>query len=361
MRQLVNGGKIMTVVKANAYGHGAVQVARAALRGGASWLGVYTVQEGETLRRHGVQAPILVFGPFQRSEAKVIVQNKLTPTITNVEAGSWLQDSSDGQRMPFHLKVDSGLSRAGVLPCEVADLLEKLSALPALVAEGIYTHFARADELDQSYTQSQLAIFLQLIQCLGDAGRSFEVRHAANSAATLGLPESHLDMVRCGISTYGYFPSSFVPKKVRLQPALSWMSSITRVHSITSGTGVGYGHEFRAERTSTIALVPIGYGDGLSRGLGHGRGSVIVRGAPAPIIGRVSMDQITIDVTDIGGVKSGDAVIIIGANDRAVQSAEDVAAAAGTISYDVLTAILPRVPRLYSELGTLKNLPSCGE
>jgi alanine racemase len=338
----------MAVVKADAYGHGAAAVARAALAHGASWLGVYTVDEGASLRESGIDAPILVFGPFEAAEAAQIVRNRLTPTVYTVEAGRILETSGPATPIPFHLKVDTGLSRSGVDPARSREVLDALAAMPALRPEGIYTHFARSDEPSRPETAQQLGLFLDTVWRLEQAGYTFEIKHAANTGATLWAADSHLDMVRFGIGTYGYAPSTDTQGNVALTPALSLLSSLVRVHTVSAGAGIGYGHEFVSGRKSRLALVPIGYGDGLPRSLGHSAGRVLVRGREAPILGRVSMDQIIIDVTNIPGASVNDDAVLIGRSETMEQDADIFAAQAGTISYDVLTKLLPRVPRLYS-------------
>ncbi len=347
LRRWARARYFMAVVKANGYGHGAVEVARASLAAGADWVGVYTVGEGEELRRRGIDAPILVFGPYSAGEARTLVERRLTPTIVDVQGAELLQQAIGETRLPFHLKVDTGLVRAGVSAEDAIPLMQTLTRFPGLQPEGIYTHFACADEPGDSTTRRQLGCFLDVCRRLEAGGFTFSIRHAANSAATLAHPESHLDMVRCGIATYGYYPSAAVSQTVELHPALSLLSVVTRVRPIPRGTGVGYGHDFRAQRPSLIALVPIGYGDGLPRAAGLGVGRVLVRGKLAPIVGRVSMDQITIDVTDVPGVRPGDEVTIIGDVDGVSQTADDLAAQVGTLSYEILTRIMLRVPRVY--------------
>jgi alanine racemase len=348
--------RMMAVVKGDGYGHGAVMVARTALAHGADCLGVYTVSEGVTLRDAGIASSVVVFGPFTRAEVDAIWDQALTPTVTSVEAADRLMSRAAGRRLPVHIKLDTGLHRSGVAPEEAASLLERLSGVTTLAPEGIYTHFASADEPDKSTTHEQIRLFTHAVATLESQGFRFAVRHASNSAATLDIPGARFDMVRCGIALYGYYPSAAVRRDVELLPALSLVSEVTRVHHIAPGTGVGYGHEFRADRTSTIALVPIGYGDGLPRSLGHGRGRVLIGGEPAPIVGRVSMDQITIDVSDIRDVRVGDAAVLIGAQGATEQSADDLAEQAGTISYDILTGLLPRVPRLYAQGEAIRSV-----
>lgn len=345
---------VMTVVKADAYGHGAVAVGRMALEHGATRLAVYTVEEGVTLRRSGVSAPILVFGPFSRPEAEDIWAYRLTPTLTSLDSAARLQEQSAGRCLKYHLKLDTGLERAGIAPSDAVDFLRALSdSFPALSHEGTYTHFVSADEDDKAMTLRQLDLFRESIARLNRAGFPSEVTHASNSAALLDVPDARFTMVRAGIATYGYYPSDSVTRQVPLLPALQLLSEVARVHTIPAGAGVGYGHQFRATRKTKIALVPIGYGDGLPRSLGHGSGRVIVRSQVVPVIGRVSMDQITIDVTEIETVQPGDAVVLIGAQGRVEQNAEDLAKQAGTISYDILTGLLPRVPRVYVEQGAV--------
>jgi alanine racemase len=353
IRSFARSRELMAVVKADAYGHGAPAIARTALDNGASWLGVYTVDEGTELRRAGVTAPILVFGPFQSLEAGDIVRHRLTPVVGSLQAAVSLQVAAMEEPIPFHFKIDTGLNRSGVNPSEALPLLEAISALPALHPQGIFTHFARSDEPSSSETDRQLRRFLDAVDHLERAGYRFDLRHAANTGATLSAPATHLDLVRCGIGIYGYYPSKEVARGVALTPALSLATSVTRIHILRSGAGVGYAHEFVCPRQTRLALAPIGYGDGLPRTLGLGIGSVIIRGRTAAIVGRVSMDQITIDVTDIPDAEVGDDVILIGVDGDLERSADDVALAAGTISYDVLSGIMPRVPRLYARAGAL--------
>jgi len=344
---LLSGAELMAVVKGNAYGHGAVAVARIALEHGATRLGVYTMAEGVELRRAGIPCPVLVFGPFQRDEARDACLYDLSPTIGSIAAGEMLQRQATGRPIRFHLKIDTGLHRSGVSAVEATDLLHGLQQFPALQREGLYTHFACADEPERDCTSAQLSLFLRTARELEAAGFAFPLKHAANSAATLSRADTHLDLVRAGISLYGYYPSSEIAPVVPLQPALSLRSRIARAHTIPAGAGVGYGYAFGAQRRTRIALAPVGYGDGLPRSLGNGRGRVLVHGTAAPIVGRVSMDQITVDVTDIGDVMAGDEIVLIGAQGASRQDAAQLAARADTISYDILTGLLPRVPRRY--------------
>jgi alanine racemase len=255
--------------------------------------------------------------------------------------------------VPYHVKIDTGLTRSGCRPEQATELLDGLAALPDLVPEGILTHFAASDEQDSTSVKTQLDRLLETVNILKQAGHSFALVHSANSGALLGHPETHLSLVRAGIALYGYEPSPYVQSKVSLVPALSLVSKVVRVTSVPAGTGVGYGFEHRCAAQSTIALVPIGYGDGLPRSLGNGHGRALIRGELCPIVGRVSMDQITIDVTDVSGVDVGDEAVLIGAQGAGQLDADQVGTAAGTISYDVLTGLMPRVPRVYVQDGAL--------
>jgi alanine racemase len=337
---------LQTVVKADAYGHGAIPIARAAVSAGADWLGVYGPAEAEALRAGRITAPILVFGPFTAAQAERMVALDVTPTVTSVEVAAMLQQAAAGKSVAVHVKLDTGLNRSGVPAEDAAAFARALEAYASLRVDGLYTHFASADERDKRLTRQQLAELLSADAALRAAGVRVRLRHAANSAATLDLRETHLDMVRCGIATYGYYPSDEVRRVVPLRPALTLISTLTRVHPVPAGGGVGYGHEHRCRADSVIGLAPIGYGDGLLRSLGNSRGRVLVRGQRAAIVGRISMDQITIDLTGVEGARPGDRVTLIGHDGNASQTADDLAEQSGTISYDVVTKLLPRVPRI---------------
>lgn len=344
---------LMTVVKGNAYGHGALMVARTALQNGAQWLGVFTAEEGVQLRRGGVTAPILVLGPFSPFEARAMVLMNLTPTVSTAQAGDVLQNAAEGRRIVYHVELDTGMTRGGVLPDQAVSLIRQLQRLSSLKFGGLYTHFAGADMADEPSAVEQLARFHGTAQELEGEGIRVPMRHAANSAATFHFPSAYFDMIRVGISTYGYYPFASASSLPPLRPALRLLSSVSRVTRVPAGTGVGYGHDFRCIRPSIIALVPIGYADGLHRSLGNGRGTALIRGHAVSIVGRVSMDQITVDVTEVPDVRIGDEVVLIGRQGNVRQTAETLAAQADTISYEVLASLLPRVPRLYIRGGTL--------
>lgn len=351
LRGQAHPAQLMAIVKANGYGHGAVMTARAALRAGAAWLGVYTVTEGVVLRDAGITAPVLVLGPYSAQQACEIVAHGLTPTVTSLESASFLQAASGNAPIPIHVKLDTGLQRAGVAADEALAFAQALGHFPSLRVQGLFTHFAAADETDKTATLEQMERFRTAASALHAAGYQIPLHHTSNTAALLDLPETRLNLVRAGIGVYGYYPSGDVTQPVSLTPALRLLSRVTRLHDVPMGAGVGYGFEHRCSRASRIALAPIGYGDGLARSLGNSSGRVIIRGHFVPIVGRISMDQITIDVTEIPDTRAGDDVTIIGSDGNATQTADDVGAMAGTISYDILTGLLPRVPRVYLEAG----------
>jgi len=340
---------IMAVVKADGYGHGAVPVAKSAIGAGARWLGVYTVAEGVRLRQAGLTCRILVLGPFTPSEVDSIGEHGLTPNIVSARSALALARKSTPTVQHYHLEVDTGLTRAGVPWQEAASLASALQGHKGLCLEGIFTHFASADE-DLDFTTLQLTRFRQVVHQLGRLDVHPPVVHACNSAGTITMPRAHFDMVRTGIAVYG-IPPVVDSRTLDLQPALNLTSEVVRVVTIGVGTSVGYGREYRSLKETQIASVPIGYGDGYQRALGLGKGRAIVRDVEVPVVGRVSMDQVTLDVGSVQGVSVGDAVTFIGRQGPTSQSAADVAAQAGTIPYEIVSSLQPRVPRVYTRNG----------
>lgn len=340
--------QIIAVVKANAYGHGAAAVARAALFAGASRLAVARVVEGVQLRREGIAAPILVLGYSMPAEAIVGVDHDLTLTVTEAHVAEQVSARAvaRGRSAAVHVKVDTGMGRFGLLPDEVVPFLRRIAALPGLRLEGIFTHFAAADAADRTYTRHQFAVFQEVLEAAQAAGIALSLRHAANSAAALSLPETHLDAVRIGIAMYGLRPSDEVEPPVVLRPALALRSHVARVRVLPAGVSIGYGCTYTTPRAMPVALVPVGYGDGYHRVLSN-RGSALINGRRCPILGRVSMDQIVVDVSEAGAVAVEDEVVLIGEQGAARIDAEEVARLAGTINYEVVTALTARVPRLY--------------
>jgi alanine racemase len=344
--------ELMVVVKADGYGHGAVTVGRSARAAGAHHLAVYTVAEGLHLRKAGIEGSIVVLGQIAASQAELCVRHDLTPCIATIEVGKALSCAaqSTSATVPFHLELDTGLTRGGILPGEALDLVQALDALPGLRREGLFTHFASADEENKELTWKQFHIFKKVRKLLTDHDLTFRTYHVAASSAALDFPEMHLDMVRCGISIYGYYPSAHVKRSVDLQPVMALGSHLARVRSVPKGVGVSYGHDWKASHRSVIGLVPFGYADGMPRTV-QGNGTVLVRGQRAPIVGRVAMDQFMVDLTKVKDAQQGDLVTIIGSSGEDEITADNIGGWAGTISYDVLSGISTRVPRLYIRNG----------
>jgi alanine racemase len=340
------GVKVLTVLKADAYGHGAVRVARTALNNGAYYLGVASINEGVLLRRAGITAPILVLGYTPAWQARELVLNGLSATVFNLDVAralSRVAGELDSQ-VRVHVKVDTGMGRLGLLPDEVVPLVRDLRALPHLTLEGIFSHFSVADT-DPDYTRWQIGRFRQVLGALAEEGVGFPLIHVANSAAILSLPDSHFTMVRLGLAMYGLDPSARIPCPPDFRPALTFKTQVAQVKTLPPGSYVSYGNTYQTQGEQRIAVIPVGYADGFRRAPRHW-GEVLVRGERVPIVGRVCMDQTMIDVTAIPDVRQGDEVVLIGEQGGERITAEDVAERLGTINYEVVSEILARVPRV---------------
>ena len=340
---------LMAVLKANAYGHGALEIAQTVLRHGASWLVVAQASEGLPLRQAEITAPILVTGYTPASEVECAIAADLTLTVTELDVAETIaaQSAALGRRIPVHVKVDTGMGRFGLLPDEVVSFLLRLAAMPGLAVEGLFSHFAVADLRDKSYTWQQFQTFQEIVAGLKAAGHHIPVCHIANSAATLDLPATHLDAVRTGIAIYGMRPSDQVEPALPLRPALSLKSHVARVRTLPAGSSISYGRTYITPRAMPVALIPVGYGDGYHR-LASNRGAVLIHGKRAPIVGRICMDQFVVDVSQVGPVKVNDEVVLIGQQGGEQITAAEVATWAETINYEVTCSLLPRVPRLYT-------------
>jgi alanine racemase len=349
------GCAVMAVVKADAYGLGAAPIAEAARTGGATWLGVACVDEGVALREAGVPGPILVLGPVAPAEVSKVIAERLTITLNTREVALALSALALQCRVQVavHLKVDTGLGRYGRRPDELLGLAEMVAGLPNLRIEGLYTHFADVDDL--AYTNRQLDVFTATRRRLEEHGLRPPILHAAASDATLQLPESHFDLVRVGIMLSGHYPSPGGRHSVVLEPALTVRARLARVHPIGPGATVGYGRTYQAPGPRTIALVPMGYADGYHRVL-SGRAQVLVGGRRCPVVGRISMDQLTVDVSAVPGVREGDPVVLIGRQGGEQITLDELAAAAGTISYELLSHLAPRLPRVYLRDGQVVQI-----
>ncbi|MCS7055861.1 MAG: alanine racemase [Thermoflexales bacterium] len=340
---------LMAVLKADGYGHGAVKVARTALNNGATWCGVASLNEAAALRSAGIEAPILILGFTPAWHAREALLRDATLTVYDLDVarayGRAAQELNRTARV--HIKVDTGMGRLGVLPEGAADFVRAVAALPGVCVEGIFTHFSCAD-CDPDYTRLQIARFRHVLEALGDDVPTLRYVHAANSAGALAYPEARFNLVRVGLAMYGlnpFAPAPLRPADLVLRPALAWKTTIAQVKRLPPGSPVSYGKRFICQRETTIAVIPVGYADGFRRAP-HTFGEVLVRGRRAPIVGAVCMDQTMIDVSHIPGVRIGDEVVLIGRQGDQCITADDAAARLGTISYEVVSAILPRVPRV---------------
>lgn len=343
--------EIIAVVKANGYGHGEVAVAKTALANGATRLAVHRMLDGVRLRQGGITAPILVLGYTPPSGLPMVIEHQLTQTVIDVPVAEALSRLATGPT-PIHIKVDTGMSRYGMFPHQVIDFIRTVERLPHLYVEGVFSHFATADEAERGPMLKQWAAFRELLTALEAAGIEIPLRHICNSAATLTLPEARLDAVRPGLLLYGIAPTDAVPLPYPLQPALTLKSTVVQVKDLPAGSGIGYGWSYITERPIRTALVPIGYGDGYHRLISN-RGAVLIHGQRAPIRGRVSMDQIVVEVSDIPDVAIGDEVVVLGAQGDERITAEEIARWAETIPYEVLTSIHTQIPRRYRSNGAV--------
>jgi alanine racemase len=350
--------RLMAVVKANAYGHGAVACGRAALEAGAAALAVVCVDEGEELRRAGISAPIVVLGHTPPSNAERVVALDLQPTVGDapfVEALSRAA-AARGAAVAIHLELETGLNRHGLVPDALVALAERARAMPGIQVEGIFTHFAAAEEGDQRFTKRQF----EILKATAARVPWIPTRHCSASASTLLDPEMALDLVRPGLAMYGYKPAPWVGTEDDLLPVMSLRARVARVLEIGPGETVGYGRTWAASRRSRIALVMCGYGDGYRRGFGN-RSHVIVHGRRAPVVGRVAMDMCMVDATAIPEVVPGDVVTLLGRDGVEKVDADELATLADTISWEVLTAITGRVPRLYVKGGAVVSVTTLNE
>ena len=340
--------RIMAVVKANAYGHGILEVASALLEARADYLGVARAGEGVLLRESGIEAPILVFTPPFAEQSEIFLDHNLEATVCTAQSVQVLDalSSSRGRQAAVHVKVDTGMGRLGVDYREAIDFVRYVASCNHLDLRGFYTHFATADEKDKGFARKQLSRFHDLVSTLRNVGVEIAMSHCANSGAILDLEESYYDMVRPGIMLYGYYPSHETSESLPLRPVLSLKSKISFLKRVDAGTSISYGRKYITAAPTTIASVPIGYADGLNRHLTN-TGEAIVRGRRYPLVGTVCMDHVMLDVGTSGTVNIGDEVTFIGVDGEERITAWDIADKLGTIPYEVCCAISERVPRVY--------------
>lgn len=338
---------IVVILKADAYGHGAVRIARTALNNGAQMLGVACLGEAIALRQAGIQSPILVLGYTPAWQAREAVLNEITTTVFDLETIRSFSNAAGqvGRLARIHIKVDTGMGRLGLLPDQVLPVLTQALQFAHLEIEGIFTHFSVADAADKSYTYRQLGRFRRVLDDLEHAGITFPLVHAANSAALLTVPESRFNLVRLGIALYGLAPSEYTPLPPGFQPALTFKTRIAQVKTLPPQSPVSYGNTYQTTGYERIAVIPVGYADGFRRAPAHW-GEVLVRGQRAPIVGRVCMDQTMINVSHIAEVRQGDTVVLIGKQGDQEITVDQVAKQLGTINYEIVSEILARVPRV---------------
>ena len=342
----ISGVQVMAVVKANGYGHGAIPVARAALKAGATWCGVGRIEEAIELRKNGIDCPILLMGFTPLDQFELAITNNVSLTVWSPEQVERASATAQklGLTTKVHLKVDTGMGRLGIQPSEVVTFSETLINTPEINFEGIFTHFARAEELGATLTTNQEREFDQVLSALISTGISPTYMHSANSAAGLTRPGNRSNIVRVGIAIYGLNPSSQCHLPSDFRPALCWKSVLSQVKILPAGRGLSYGHAYITKKNERIGTIPVGYADGFRRTLNN---QVIIGGCKVPIVGRVCMDQSLVQLDMVSSAKMGDEVVLIGNQGDARLPAEEIAGYWGTINYEVVCGIGSRIPRQY--------------
>lgn len=352
--------EIMGVVKADAYGHGVMEVAKTLIENGVTRLAVSMLDEAIQLRQNGVDVPILILSYTDPRRAEEIILNDVTQTVFSHDLAEALSEAAVrlDKNIKIHIKIDSGMTRVGFMPgySAVKDVVW-ISKLPKIIIEGLFTHFASADENDKSYTNMQFERFMSIVSELNRIGIYIPVKHVCNSAGIIEYPEMHLNMVRPGIVLYGMYPSEEVHKdKIDLRPAMTLKANIILVKEVEADTCISYGRIYKTQHDSKIATLPIGYADGYTRLL-TSKGRVLVNGQSVPIVGKICMDQCMIDVTDVeGDVNVGDEAVLFGSQNGNEIKIEDLADKIGTINYEIACIIGKRIPRVYWKDGKLYNV-----
>ncbi len=354
LRDLAAPAALMAVVKADAYGHGAVECARTALEAGASWLGVAALEEAIEFRRAGLTAPILTMTAGSPGQAPTFAAHDVTAGLYEPEVAEALAAAGRqaGRPVHAHLKVDTGMGRLGVT-CDQAglDLALRLARLEGLTLDGVYSHYATSDEPDLGFARRQAELFDWFIAQAARQGLTFRWQHIANSAGLLGLPESRHNLIRAGIALYGLHPSEDVDlSKVELAPVMSWKARLMYVKTVPAGTSISYGREYVAPRPTRVGTVAVGYADGYRRAQ-KGKAHVLVGGRPCPVLGRICMDHIMVGLDGAPEAKAGDEVVLLGRQDGAAITAEEMAALCQTINYEIAAGIGRRMPRLFIRGG----------
>lgn len=341
----------MQTVKADAYGHGAIEISNAAIRAGAKMLGVANADEGIQLRVSGIDAPVIILGPSTESEIPDIIKYSLTPSVSDAGFVRRLEEqlTRASRTLAVHVEIDTGMGRGGTMHSEARDLIRVIQTLPHITLEGIFSHFAASEQMT-AYNDRQWKLFSGLLDELAQLGISIPIRHMDNSGAILNYPGKTLDMARPGIMTYGIYPSDETRSKAALLPVMSFKTTIVLLKEFPAGYGIGYNRTYVTLDKTRVATIPVGYGDGYPFILSN-RGEALIRGRRAPVIGRVSMDMCTLDVTHIPGCEVGDEAVLLGRQGSEYISANEIAAKAQTISYEVLCALGKRAPRVFLQQG----------
>jgi alanine racemase len=361
IRRITNKkSEIMGVVKADAYGHGVMEVVRTILENGATCLAVSMLDEAIQLRKNGIDVPILILSYTDPVRVAEIIEYRVTQAVFSHDLAKALSDEAVRQKknVKIHIKIDTGMTRVGFMPgySAIKNVVE-ISKLPRLIVEGLFTHFASADEKDKSYTYMQFERFMGICSELNRIGVYIPIKHVANSAAIIEFPEMHLNMVRPGIIQYGMYPSDEVDSnKIDLKPAMTLKANVILIKEVEKNTSISYGRVFTTNRESKIATIPIGYADGYTRLL-TGKGQVLINGEMAPVVGKICMDQCMVDVTDLkGDVSVGDEVVLFGRQGDKEIRVEDIARSIGTINYEIVCIIGKRIPRVYLKNGRIQNV-----
>jgi alanine racemase len=344
--------KILQVVKADAYGHGAIEISKFALKNGASCLGVANADEGVQLRVSGIDAPIVILSPSAVSEINAIVKYNLIPSVSDIHFARELDErfGKEGKLASIHIEVDTGMGRGGTIHHEAVSIIKEIFSLRNIRMEGIFSHLSLSEEEDNDYNALQWEFFGEVLEKLGEQGIHIPIKHFSNSGGVLNFSQFNMDMIRPGIMTYGIYPSPLTMENADLLPVMSFKTSIVLLKEFPKGYNIGYGRSYVTRRPTTIATIPVGYGDGYGFILSN-RGEALVRGKRVPIVGRISMDMCTVDVTDIPGCGIGDEVVLLGKQGDEYISANEIAEKANTISYEVLCALGKRAPRVFVNKG----------
>ncbi len=359
IRRVSKSKDIIAVIKADGYGHGALDIAPTLLANGATRIAVAVLNEAVELRRGGIEQPIMILGFTPPSLIDLLIRYDIEQTVYSYDLAKEISEAArkKNKTAKIHIALDTGMGRIGFLPDEESlEEVYKISKLPSIIIEGLFSHFSSADEDDKEYTKAQLDKYNDFYEKLKEKGVNVSIRHIANSAAIIDLPESHFEAVRPGIILYGYYPSNEVLKeKINLKPVMSLKTNIVHIKKLPVGEYISYGRKFKTSRESIIATLPVGYADGYTRLL-FDKAKVIVNGRFVPVIGRICMDQCMVDATDIPEVKLGDEVILMGQQGEMKFTADDIAELIGTINYEVTCMISKRVPRVYIKDGKVVKI-----